>query len=162
MQLKQGFFPTTFFAVLMLCSAGHLAPVRAASWQGIEPFKSRRADVIKILGQPISESAGGMLRFAVIGGSVQISFVDEKFVTTKKLQKDIAGTVLQVILQHSNSSDTPESMNLLKNKAFIRDDNKNISVFRSPKEGIVYTFIDGKLKTTRYTFADGQLAKARR
>jgi hypothetical protein len=30
------------------------------------------------------------------------------------------------------------------------------------KEGLIYTFIDGSLRTTRYTFADEQLTKARR
>ena len=53
-------------------------------------------------------------------------------------------------------------MKLLKNSAFVRDEKQNISIFRNPKDGIVYTFIDGKLKTTRYTFADGQLVRARR
>ena len=136
--------------------------VNAASWNGIEPLKTRRDDVVKILGQPISESADGVLRFTVSGGSVQVSFVSEKFVTTKKLRPDIAGTVLEIVLQHEHSSDTAESMNLPKNRDFIRDDMRNISTFRNPKDGLVYTFIDGSLKTTRYTFADAQLGRARR
>lgn len=133
-----------------------------ASWNRIEPLKSRRADVVQILGQPISESPDGALRFTVAGGSVQVSFVDEKFVTTKKLKPELAGTVLQIVLQHEHSSDTPESMNLLKNRQFVRDNIQGVSIFRNIKEGIVYTFIDGTLKTTRYTFADGQLFRARR
>jgi hypothetical protein len=83
-------------------------------------------------------------------------------VATKKLSKELEGTVLEIVLQHGSSSNTPASMNLLQNKAFIRDDKQNVSVFRNPKEGIVYTFIDGTLKTTRYTFADEQLVRARR
>lgn len=135
---------------------------KAASWQGIEPFKTPRAEVLRILGTPISESADGVLRFSVSGGSVQVSFVNEKFVTAKKLRPELAGTVLEIVLQHEHSSETPESMNLPKNKAFVRDVARTIVVFRNIKDGIVYTFIDGRLKTTRYTFADSQLSRARR
>ncbi len=130
--------------------------VSAASWNGIEPFKTHRDDVLKIMGQPVGESPEGVLRFNVSGGSVQISFVNEKFVASKRLP------VLEIVLQHQHSSATAESMNLLTNKDFIRDDVRNISVFRSPKLGIVYTFIEGILKTTRYTFEDAQMSRARR
>jgi hypothetical protein len=136
--------------------------VNAAAWNGIEPLKSRRDDVVKILGQPISESTDGVMRFNVSGGSVQVSFVNEKFVATKKLRPELAGTVLEIVLQHEHSSDTPESMNLLKNRDFIHDEVRNISTFRNTKVGLVYTFIGGSLKTTRYTFADTQLGRARR
>lgn len=136
--------------------------VGAESWNGIEPFKTSRADVLKIMGPPVTETAEGVLRFNVSGGSVQISFVNDKFVTTKKLRPELAGSVLEIVLQHEHSTDTPESMMLLKNRDFIRDDVRNISIFRNVKDGVVYTFIDGRLKTTRYTFADNQLSKARR
>jgi len=136
--------------------------VNAASWNGIEPLKTRRDDVVKILGQPVSESADGVLRFNVSGGSVQVSFVNEKFVATKKLRPELAGSVLEIVLQHEHSTDTAESMNLFKNRDFIRDDVRNISTFRNVKDGIVYTFIGGTLKTTRYTFANRQLSQARR
>ena len=136
--------------------------VRAAAWNGIEPLKTRRDEVVKILGQPVSESTDGVLRFNVSGGSVQVSFVNEKFVATKKLRPEIAGTVLEIVLQHEHSSDTAESLKLLKNRDFIRDDVRNISIYRNVKDGIVCTFIDGTLKTTRYTFADTQLVRARR
>ena len=149
---------TTALLIITMVAGGGLAGIsKGASWNRIEPLKSRRADVIKIMGPPVSESPEGGLRFKVSGGSVQINFVDGKFVTTKKLSRELEGTVLQIILQHEHSSDTPESMNLLKNRQFVRDDIKGISIFRNGKEGIVYTFIDGTLKTTRYTFADGQL-----
>ena len=141
------------------CFAGNAS---GATWNRIEPLKSRRVDVVQILGQPVSESTDGVLRFTVVGGSVQISFVDEKFVTTKKLKPELAGTVLQIVLQHEHSSDTPESMKLLKNRNYVRDNLQSVSVFRNPKDGVVYTFIEGTLKTTRYTFADGQLERARR
>src|SRR5437879_4654238 len=79
------------------------SPVRASSWQGIEPFKSRRDDVLKILGTPISESQSGPLTFKVMGGTASISFVDQNFVRTKRLRPELEGTVLQIILQHENS-----------------------------------------------------------
>lgn len=147
----------SFFACLSFAGTAS-----GASWNRIEPLKSRRADVVQILGQPVSESPDGVLRFTVNGGSVQINFVDEKFVTVKKLKPELVGTVLQIILQHEHSSDTPESMKLLKNRDFVNENVKGVSIFRNGKEGIVYSFIEGTLKTTRYTFADGQLLHARR
>ena len=150
---------TTFAAFTILLIS---AQVGAASWNGIEPFKSRRADVVKILGPPISENADGTMRFAVMGGSVLISFVNEKFVEAKKLRPELAGTVLEIVLQHEHSSDTPESMKLLSNHSFTRDETQSSLIFRNPKDGIAYTFQQGTLRTTRYTFADGQLTRARR
>lgn len=135
---------------------------KAASWQGIEPLKTRRADVVQILGKPISESPEGVLRFRVSGGSVQVSFADAKFVTAKRLRPDLAGTVLEIVLQHEHSSETAESMNLPKNHSFVRDEVRNAVIFRNMKDGLVYTFLDGRLTTTRYTFADSQLSRARR
>ena len=114
------------------------------------------------MGPPVSESTDGVLRFNVTGGSVQISFVSEKFVVSKKLRPQLAGAVLEIVLQHEHSSDTAESMKLLKNRDFVRDEVRNISIFRNSKDGIAYTFIDGRLKTTRYTFADSQLSRLRR
>ena len=153
---------TATLIVSVFACASFAGTAIGASWNRIEPLKSRRADVVQILGQPVSESPDGVLRFTVAGGSVQINFVDEKFVTVKKLKPELVGTVLQIILQHEHSSDTPESMNLLKNRQFVRDNVQGISIFRNVKEGIVYSFIGGTLKTTRYTFADGQLLRARR
>jgi len=138
------------------------ASVNAGSWHGIEPFKSRRADVLQILGQPISESPNGPLTFRIAGGTASISFVDDKFVRAKKLRPEIEGTVLQIILQHENSSDTPESMNLSKNRDFVRDETKEALIYRNLKQGIVYTFFRGELQTTRYTFSDSQISRARR
>ena len=134
----------------------------AASWNGIEPFKSTRGDVIKILGQPIGESTDGVLRFNVMGGSVQVSFVSDNFMKAKKLRPELVGTVLEIVLQHENSSDTPVTMKLMHNKAFVRDETKTTTIFRDMREGLIYTFMDDKLKSTRYTFADSQLSRARR
>ena len=163
MKLKSARLSTTLritltVIMLLFCTSA----VSAGSWQGIEPFKSRRADVLQKLGTPISGNPGGPLTFKVQGGTVSVSFVDQNFVRTKKLRPDVEGTVLQIILQHENSSDTPESMDLPRNKAFTREETRNALIFRDLKEGIVYTFLSGKLKTTRYTFSDNQISRARR
>ena len=136
--------------------------VQAAPWGGIEPFKSRRADVLKILGEPAGETADGVLRFKVMGGSVQVSFVNERFVTAKKLSKDLVGTVLEIVLEHDHSTETPESLKLTENKSFTHDETDAFTIYRNLKQGLVYTFSHGILRSTRYTFADGQLERARR
>ncbi|HEY3027810.1 MAG TPA: hypothetical protein VGJ55_16800 [Pyrinomonadaceae bacterium] len=135
----------------------------AASWSGIEPLKSRRADVARVLG-PSSGAPreDGTLHFIVAGGTVTVSFVSAKFVANKKLRPEIEGTVLQIILQHERSSDTPDSMNLTKNRDFDRQDDHDISVYRNLKDGVVYTFIGGRLRTTRYAPSAEQLVRARK
>ena len=152
----------TFKALLVVCLLLSAPIAKAESWNGIEPLKSRRDDVLRILGKPVHEGESGTLRFEVAGGIVTISFVDAKFVNTKKLRPDLTGTVLEIVLQHLNSSNTPESMKLLNNKAFARDEAGKAAIFRNTKEGIVYTFLEGRLKTTRYTFSDAQLGRARK
>ena len=134
----------------------------AAPWGGIEPFKSRRADVIKVLGEPAAESTDGVMRFKVMGGSVQISFVNEKFATAKKLRPDVVGTVLQIVLEHDRAPDTPESLKLGENKSFTKDETEARTIYRNLKDGITYTFMQGHLRTTRYTFADSQLDRVRK
>jgi hypothetical protein len=146
-------------ALLILLAVS--ANASASSWRGIEPFKTRRADVLKILGTPTTEAADGPLTFKVMGGTVTIFFVDQNLVRAKRLRADVAGTVLQIVLQHENSSDTPDSLDLLKNKTFTREDAKEATIFRNLKDGIVYTFVNGKLKTTRYTFSEDQIGRAR-
>jgi hypothetical protein len=155
---RYGVTAISFVLALIFSSA----PARAAAWNGIEPLKTHRDEVIKILGAPIGESPDGVMRFNVIGGSVQVSFVNEKFVNAKKLRPELAGTVLEIVLQHDHSSDTPETLKVLNNHAFTRDETKTSTIFRNAKEGLIYTFIEGMLRTTRYTFADEQLGKARR
>lgn len=150
----------TLLIAIVLVSASNV--VHAGSWQGLEPFKSRRGEVLQILGTPLNDPFGGPLTFKILGGTASVSFVDENFVRSKKLRAEVAGTVLQIILQHDNSSDTPDSMGLLKNRDFTREETKNALIFRNLKEGIVYTFLNGKLKTTRYTFSESQLSRARR
>jgi hypothetical protein len=55
------------------------------------------------------------------------------------------------VLQHENSSDTPDSLDLLRNKNYTREDAKGAIIFRDLKEGIVYTFINvsSKRRVTR-------------
>lgn len=137
----------------------------AASWNNIEPLKSRRADVEKILGQPVKDQPGenGVLHFKVAGGMVTIAFVDARFVTAKRLAPDLEGTVRQVVLQHENSSDTPESMGLTSKSDFKRDDGAGgVTKYTNLKEGIVYTFIGGKLKTTYFTPSSDQWTRAQK
>jgi len=149
------------FSIAVIALALYSSAVRAGSWQGLEPFKSRRADVLQALRTPLSHPFGGPLTFKILGGTASVSFVDENFVRTKKLRPEIAGTVLQIILQHESSSDSPDSMGLLKNRDFTREEAKDALIFRNLKEGIVYTFLNGKLKTTRYTFSENQISRAR-
>jgi hypothetical protein len=148
--------------VSLIASGSH--PTRAESWGGIQPLKSRRVDVERLLGKPLNEPAGDQstLHFDVSGGSVTVSFVNAKFVANKKLLPALEGTVLQIVLQHERSSDTPESMSLAKNRDFDRQDERDITVYRNLKGGVTYTFINGKLKTTRYSASADQLVRARK
>jgi len=145
-------------AISILSFAG---AAQASSWKGLEPFVSKRADVERAMGTPTSEGPNGSLNFTVAGGTVSVSFVDQNFVRSKKLRPEVEGTVLQIILQHESSSDTPESMNLVKNGDFVRDKTKEALIYRNLKEGIIYTFIGDRLRTTRYTFSEKQIRVAR-
>ena len=152
-------------AVALLASLFILSPsTRAMDWNGIEPLKSRRADVERILGKPLTDQPGqdGTLHFKVMGGKVTVMFVNARFVTTKKLSPDLEGTVLQIVLQHENSSETPESMNLAGNSNFEREDTQGGTIFRNLKDGIAYTFFNKRLKTTRYSPTSRQLGQARK
>src|SRR5260370_23891768 len=88
----------------------------AASWNGIEPFKSRRDEVVKVLGKPIGESSEGALRFAVSGGTVLVSFVSEEFVTSKKLRPELAGRLSAIAVQHQHDYVKPVSFHFIQRK----------------------------------------------
>jgi hypothetical protein len=137
---------------------------RAASWKGLEPFVSKRADVERVLGAPVSDRMAeeGTLKFNVSGGTVTVFFVTPKFVATKKLPAKYADTVLQIVLSHEHATDTPESMNLVTNKAFKREAKGGVEKYTDEKEGIIYTFVDSRLKTTRYAYSMQQLARIQR
>lgn len=143
------------FAALFLLSQVALA----AGWKGIEPLKSKREDVERILGQPVKDQPGrnGTLHFKIEGGTATVVFVDANFVTAKKLPPELEGTVRQIVLQHENSNDTPESMGLPGKSDFQREDGAGgVTKYSNLKDGIVYTFIGGKLKTTYYTPSSDQ------
>ncbi|MBA2731399.1 MAG: hypothetical protein H0U54_00760 [Acidobacteria bacterium] len=148
------------FAVLTIFSQS----VMAEGWNGIEQLKSRRADVEKALGKPTIDQPGqdGTLHFNIMGGKVTVMFVNARFVATKKLFPELEGTVLQIVLQHERSSETPESMMLVGNSKFEREDTQGGTIFRNLKDGIAYTFFNGRLKTTRYSASATQLGKARK
>jgi hypothetical protein len=136
----------------------------ATGWNGIEPLKSRRADVEKILGRPILDQPGeeGTLHFKVAGGKVTVTFVNARFVSTKKLDPDLVGTVLQIVLQHDHSSDTPESMDMKGKSGFEREDKEGVTVYRNLREGTAYTFFNGRLITSRFSPSASQLSRARK
>ncbi|MDX6693852.1 MAG: hypothetical protein QOF02_1455 [Blastocatellia bacterium] len=153
---------TTLLGIAALLS---FAPAASATtWNNIEPLKSRRADVERALGSPLRDMAGaeGTLQFKVAGGTVTIAFVSARFVANKKLARDLEGTVLQIILQHDNSNDTPESLDLAHKRGFEREERQGAIIYNNQHEGIIYTFYGGKLKTTRYTPSSEQLGRARR
>src|SRR5437660_12548536 len=87
--------------VILLLSLAWLATsvgfASAASWNGIQPLKSRREDVLKTLGKPVAEDSNGALRFVVAGGTVSVVFVDQRFVNNKKLRPNLEGTVLEIV-----------------------------------------------------------------
>jgi hypothetical protein len=136
----------------------------AESWNGIEPLKSRRADVERILGQPVKDKPGesGTLQFKVKGGTVTVTFISARFVTSKRLSPDVEGTVQQVIFQHDESADTPESMGLSEKSGFKRTDSQGAAIYTNQKEGIIHTFIGGRLKTTYYMPSEGQWGRVRK
>ena len=146
------------FALALSCQTA-----RAENWNNIEPLKSRRADVERVLGQPLKSQPGetGTLHFKVAGGKVTVLFVSAKFVQTKKLDPALEGTVLQIVLQHENSSNTPESMGLKDKSGFEREEIQGSILYRNVRDGIHYTFINGKLRTTRYSPTADQLVNAR-
>jgi hypothetical protein len=149
------------FAALVILSQTALA----VNWNSIEPLKSRRADVERALGQAMQTQPGdnGTLHFKVMGGTVTVAFIDARFVATNKLFPDLEGTVRQIVLQHDNSSDTPESLGLATNKEFKHDEGPGgVSKYSNLKDGIVYTFVGGKLKTTYFTPSSAQWSRAQK
>ena len=148
-------------ALFVLLSAGD---GRAATWKGLEPFVSNRADVERVLGAPAADryNADATLEFSVSGGKVTIFFVTQKFIDSKRLPQHYLGTVLQIVLQHETARDTPESMNLVSNKSFKREAQGNVEKYTDEKEGLIYTFVESHLKTTRYAYSMDRLARVQR
>lgn len=148
-------------ALAVLLSAG---VARAATWKGLEPFVSKRADVERVLGVPAVDrfTQDGTMEFNVAGGKVTVFFVTPKFIASKKLPAHYDGTVLQIVLQHERAQDTPESMNLITNKSFKREAKGNVEKFSDEDEGLFYTFVESHLKTTRYSYSMDRLSRIQR
>lgn len=134
----------------------------AASWKNIDFFKSRRADVRQALGAPIGDPPGEAerLRFKIPGALVTVAFVSERFIAARKLMPELKGTVSQIAIQHENSADTPETLKLINNDDFTREDRQGVAVFTNSKDGVIYTFVNGKLATTWYNPSAEQLVRA--
>ncbi|MDT7543182.1 MAG: hypothetical protein QOE33_3086 [Acidobacteriota bacterium] len=150
--------------VMASCALAGVRVARAEAWGGVEPFKSRRADVERAIGKPVEDRPGetGTLRFKVQGGMITIAFVDEHFVGAHHLDPDLIGTVRQVVLQHDAATETPDTLKLNGNSAFEHDAQGNAEVFRNQHDGIAYTFIEGKLRTTYYSPSAEQFKRAQR
>jgi hypothetical protein len=148
-------------ALTVLLTAG---AARAATWKGLEPLVSKRADVEQVLGAPVADrfAEDGTLEFNVSGGKVTVFFVTPKFVASKKLSPALEGTVLQIVLQHERAQDTPESMNLVTNKAFKREAKGGVEKYTDEKDGLIYTFVESRLKTTRYAYSMDRLMRVQR
>ncbi|HZH33053.1 MAG TPA: hypothetical protein VEY11_19965 [Pyrinomonadaceae bacterium] len=146
-------------AVLFCLLVGSAQATSAAEWHNLTPLKSRRADVERELGKPLAGDSGasGALNFKVAGGMVTVTFVTAKFAQTKKLPPGAEGTVLLIVLQHENSSDTPESIGLANKSGFTREEKGVMTVYTNQRDGITYTFFNGRLKTTRYAPSTDQL-----
>jgi hypothetical protein len=148
-------------ALTVLLSAG---AGRAATWKGLEPFVSKRAEVEQVLGAPTADryTDEGTLEFNVAGGRVTVFFVTPKFIASKRLPAHYEGTVLQIVLQHERAQDTPESMNLVTNKSFKREAKGGVEKYTDEKDGLIYTFVESHLKTTRYAYSMDRLARIQR
>src|SRR5919107_5933711 len=82
------------FAVAFVVLALAAQAASAATWKGLEPFVSKRADVERVLGAPAADryNEDATLEFAVSGGKVTVFFVTPKFVSTKRLPQHYEGT----------------------------------------------------------------------
>jgi hypothetical protein len=81
-------------------------------------------------------------------------------VATKRLAAEYEGTVQLIVLQHTNAQDTPDSLGLKGNGSFQSEEKGGVSVYRNLKDGVAYTFINGRLHTTRYAPAAEHLLRA--
>ena len=145
------------FAALML------APLeaRAATWRGLEPLVSRRADVERVLGPPTADrlTKDGTLQFAAPEGAATVFFVTPKFIAARKLPPRLEGTVLLILVQHTSSRETPGSMRLPANQDFERQVSGPTEIYTNPKDGVYHTFVESRLKTTRYSYSAERFTK---
>lgn len=145
------------FAALMLVPL----KARAATWRGLEPLVSRRADVERVLGPPTADrlAKDGTLQFDAPEGSVTVFFVTPKFIAARKLPPRLEGTVLLILVQHKSSTATPGSMKLPANQDFEHQVSGPKEVYSNPKDGIYHTFLESRLTTTRYSYSAERFTK---
>ena len=145
------------FAVLMLAPQ----EARAATWNGLEPLVSKRADVERVLGPPTADrlAKDGTLQFEAPEGAATVFFVTPKFITARKLPPRLEGTVLLILVQHASSTATPGSMKLPANQDFERQVSGPKEIYTNPKDGIYHTFLESRLTTTRYSYSAERLTK---
>lgn len=132
---------------------------RAATWKGLEPLVSKRADVERVLGKPSEDrlAKDGTLHFKVPEGPVTVFFVTPKFIAAQNVPARLEGTVLLILVQHTSSKETPGSMKLRANLDFKSQTRGPQEIYSNPKEGIYHTFLESRLKTTRYSFSEAML-----
>ena len=120
---------------------------------------SKRADVERVLGRPSEDRLGknGALYFDMPDGPVEVFFVTPKFIAARKLPARLEGTVLLILVQHPASRETPGSMKLRANLDFESQISGPTEIYSNPKDGIYYTFVESRLKTTRYSFSAERL-----
>jgi hypothetical protein len=53
-------------------------------------------------------------------------------------------------------------MNLVTNKSFKREARGSVEKYTDEKEGLIYTFVESHLKTTRYAYSTDRLARIQR
>jgi hypothetical protein len=145
------------FAGLMLGSQ----EVQGATWKGLEPLVSKRADVERVLGPPTADrlAKDGTLQFAAPEGAVTVFFVTPKFIAARKLPPRVEGTVLLILVQHKSSTVTPGSMRLPANQDFERQVSGPKEIYSNPKDGIYHTFLESRLDTTRYSYSAERFTK---
>lgn len=145
------------FAALMLVPL----KARAATWRGLEPLVSRRADVERVLGPPTADrlAKDGTLQFAAPEGTATVFFVTPKFIAARKLPPRLEGTVLLILVQHASSTETPGSMKLPANQDFERQVSGPTEIYTNPKDGVYHTFVESRLKTTRYSYSAERFTK---
>ncbi|MGH9898755.1 MAG: hypothetical protein ACRD4L_07910, partial [Pyrinomonadaceae bacterium] len=69
--------------------------------------------------------------------------------------------VREIIVHFEKSNVTSESMRLKDNSKFKRTDQQGAITFTNLKDGIIHTFINGRLSTSRFIPSSYQWARAR-
>ena len=151
-------------AVLVMAFAGLMfgsQEAQGATWKGLEPLVSRRADVERVLGPPTADrlAKDGSLQFSAPEGGATVFFVTPKFIAASKLPPRLEGTVLLILVQHTSSTATPGSMRLPANQDFSHQVSGPTEIYSNPRDGVYHTFVHSRLKTTRYSYSAERFTK---